>query len=66
MAHAREHARNSLGNGHTEVRIYVDATTIASVVVADDFLDGPGYQDMLDLRLKHHQGLVAITEGSAP
>ena len=64
MTRAREHARKSLGGGRTEVQVYVDNTTIASIVVADDFLDGPGYQDMLDLRLRHHQGLVAITEGT--
>ena len=63
MAAAREHARKRLGNGFTEVQIYVDNTTIATVTFPDDVIDSAGYQDALNLRLAHHQGLLNVTEG---
>lgn len=62
---AREVSRHDRGDGFTEVKVAVDNTTLSTIVVPNDVLDGPGYQAMFDVHGAHHDNLVRIREGLA-
>ena len=60
---ARELERIDQGNGFHVIRVAVDNTTISNLVVPNEILDQPGYQDMMDAHGRYHHNLLRIKEG---
>lgn len=62
---ARELGRIDQGDGFHVVQVAVDNTTISNLVVPNEILDKPGYQEMLDAHGRYHDNLIRIRDGLA-
>lgn len=56
---ARELSRVDQGNGTTIVKVVLDNTTVGQLVVGNDMLDRPGYDQMLNLAVADHHDRIA-------
>jgi hypothetical protein len=62
----RELARHDQGDGFTAVTVALGADRQAVIIVPTDFLDQPGYQEMLDAHATKQANLVRYRdEGGA-
>lgn len=60
---AFELKRVDRGDGHHDVTVVVGPTDTVVLRVDSRHLDGPGFQEMMDLQLARHIRLVNVREG---
>lgn len=62
----RELSRRSREDGMTEVTVALGADRQGIIIVPTSMVDGPGYQDMLDIHAAKHGRLISIRDGEVP